>query len=325
MNTNTNNKSWLKYFPITMFSIIMGIAGLAITYQRSGVFLHTPSQIGDIIAIIATILFLIISFIYIVKIILYPLSVINEFKHPVKVNFFASFSISLLLLSIIYKQDFFLLSSILWYVGSGLHLFFTIYTLRFWFNNKIDTNYLTPAWFIPIVGNVVVPIGGISFAPMWVLDFYLSIGLFFWIALFGLVLNRIIFHNKMDEKLIPTLFILIAPPALGFIAYVKMTGELDFLAHFLFSIALFFAIFIAFLYKSFIKIKFSLSWWAFTFPSVAFTLASLLLYSQNRDMIIFFISFIFLIITSILVLIVSYHTIKYIINNKLFIKDNKYT
>jgi tellurite resistance protein len=51
--------------------------------------------------------------------------------------------------------------------------------------------------------------------------------------LFAIILNRIIFHNQFAPKFMPTLFILIAPPAIGFISYIKLTGSLDFFAQIL--------------------------------------------------------------------------------------------
>ena len=42
------------------------------------------------------------------------------------------------------------------------------------------------------------------------------------IILFSIILNRIIFHNPFAAKFMPTMFILIAPPAIGFISYIKL-------------------------------------------------------------------------------------------------------
>ncbi len=112
--------------------------------------------------------------------------------------------------------------------GAVLHFFFTFYTIKFWINNNLDIQHSNPAWFIPIVGNLIVPISGKGFMPDSILYFYFSVGIFFWIILFAIILNRIIFHKQFAPKFMPTLFILIAPPAIGFIAYIKLTSNLDF-------------------------------------------------------------------------------------------------
>jgi tellurite resistance protein len=134
-----------------------------------------------------------------------------------------------------------------------------------------------PAWFIPIVGNLIVPIGGVGFVDNALLLFYFSIGIFFWIIMLAIILNRIIFHHQFAQKFMPTLFILIAPPSIGLLSYFKLTQSLDMFANILFNLGLFFTLLLLFMYQSFLHIKFFISWWAFTFPLATIALASMLL------------------------------------------------
>lgn len=253
------NHNRIQFFPIMMFAIIMGLSGITITYQKAHEILLLPSIISDILAIFTLGLFCIISVLYIAKMIKYPQAVKKEFEHPIRVNFFASFSISMILLSIVFKELNPLLSAILFYIGMFIHLFLTFHTISFWINHNQEIAHSNPAWFIPIVGNILIPIAGIGLVDHLILMFFFSIGIFFWIVLFAILFNRIIFHNQLAVKFMPTLFILIAPPAVGFISYYKLFGSLDPFALFLFSIALFFTLLIAFMYKSFIGIKFFIS------------------------------------------------------------------
>ena len=279
----TEKESRLKFFPIMMYAVVMGLSGLTITYQKATLWLNFPSIIGEVLMYITTIVFIVVSSVYIRKFSKYKTAVKSEFSHPVRINFFAAVSISMLMLSIIYKENFTFLSAIFWYLGTALHFYLTMHTISFWINQNQQLDHSNPAWFIPIVGNILVPIGGVGFADLGLLMYFFSVGMFFWIVLFAIILNRIIFHNQMSVKFMPTLFILIAPPAVGFIAYFKMFGVIDTFALMLFNLALFFTILVAFMYKNFIKIKFFISWWAFVFPIAAMAISAMLMYNQSKE------------------------------------------
>ena len=132
-----------------------------------------------------------------------------------------------------------------------------------------------------MVGNVLVPIAGVAYAPAEVSWFFFSVGVFFWFALFVLIFNRMIFHGMMPERLVPTLFILIAPPAVSFIAYLRLTGAVDNFAQFLYYLTLFFTVLVFAQWRLFAKLDFYLSWWACSFPVAAVTVATLLMYEKT--------------------------------------------
>lgn len=311
----------LQFFPVMMFAIVMGFAGLSIVLKKFSTVLYFPSIVAYIFSFISLGLFLIILFFYIKKIIVYKEEVKKEFNHPIRVNFFPAVSISLLLISILFRSDIILLSEISFYMGALLHILLTFYTIKFWINNNLEMQHSNPAWFIPIVGNIVVPIAGKGFVSDSILYFFFSIGIFFWIVLFAIILNRIIFHKQFAPKFMPTLFILIAPPALGFIAYIKLTSSLDFFAHMLYSLALFFTILVFVMYKNFINIKFFISWWAFTFPMAAVTLSTVLMYELTHEWFYNLLSYVFLIITSIIVIWVAKETITHMFKKEICIME----
>ena len=299
----------LQFFPIMMFAIVMGLAGLTLVFKKVSEALYLPSVIYTIMMIGTTIIFFIITFMYLKKIMKHKEEVKKEFSHPIRINFFAASSISILILSMVYKNTIDPIAQIFFIIGAVFHIFFTFYTIKFWINNNLEMQHSNPAWFIPIVGNLIVPIAGKGFVDDSILYFYFSIGIFFWIILFSIILNRIIFHNQFAPKFMPTLFILIAPPAIGFISYIKLTGSLDFFAQILFNLGLFFTILVFVMYKNFINIKFFISWWAFTFPMAAITLATVLMYDLTHKFFYGLLAYILMTITSVIIILVARQTI----------------
>ena len=299
----------LQFFPIMMFAIIMGLAGLTLVYKRIHESLSFPTVVVTLMMTITTVLFFVILYFYILKFIKHKEEVKKEFTHPIRINFFAASSISILILSMIYRHDIDLAAQVFFFVGASLHIFFTFYTIKYWINNNLEMQHSNPAWFIPIVGNLIVPIAGKGFIDDSILYFYFSIGIFFWIILFSIILNRIIFHNQFAPKFMPTLFILIAPPAIGFISYIKLTGHLDFFAQILFNLGLFFTILVFVMYKNFINIKFFISWWAFTFPMAAITLATVLMYDLTHKNFYGILAYVLMTITTVIIILVARQTI----------------
>jgi len=75
----------------------------------------------------------------------------------------------------------------------------------------------------------------------------------------------------------PTLFIFIAPPAVGFISWFNLVGGVDAFARVLYFVGLFFTLLLASQIRYFTRLKFFLSWWAYSFPIAAITIATLLM------------------------------------------------
>lgn len=311
----------LQFFPVMMFAIVMGLSGLTLAFRKAHEVLNISVLFEEILSYLTVFIFTIIALTYLIKIFKYVQHVKQEFTHPIRINFFAAISISFILVSMIMQTMNENLAYDLFIIGAVLHAFFTFYTLSFWINKSLEIQHSNPAWFIPIVGNLIVPIGGAGLVDNAVLMYYFSIGIFFWIIMLSIILNRIIFHVQFAQKFIPTLFILIAPPSIGLLSYFKLTHEIDMFAQILFNLGLFFTFLLLFMYKSFLNIKFFISWWAFTFPLASIALASLLMYEQTKVNFYAYISYFFILFLSLVVIIVAYNTIKHILKKEICIME----
>ena len=302
-------KEKLKYFPITSYSIIMGLSGLSIVFNKFYHMQWMPKAFFDILLFFTFGLFLTFSFFYGLKAIKYFEEVKADFNHRIRINFFSAISISILLLSIAFMSYWPFLSMVMWWIGTILHSILMFYTISYWIRHNFEIHFMNPAWFIPVVGNILVPIAGVEYMPKVFSFFYFAAGFFFWIILFAIFLNRAIFHHQLPQKFIPTLFILIAPPAVGFIAYIRIAQSWDSFAIFMLFIAYFFVILLIFLYKSFKKLEFFISWWAFTFPLMAITLASVVAFQISTIIIFKYLAFVLISLAIFTVLFVSWKTI----------------
>lgn len=324
MKTSIKNKLCrIQYFPVSFFSVILGLGGFTIALQKVEELLEMSFQISLFVLCSTAILFIIIALLYGYKMVTYPNDVRAEFLHPVKINFFPTFSISLLLLSISLLHIYPSISELLWIVGSIIHFIFTLLILSIWMQHThFDITHINPSWFIPVVGNILVPVAGHVHASPEISWFFFSVGFIFWIALFTIFFYRVIFHAPLAQKLYPTLFILIAPPAIGFISYVKLTGEADVFARILYYIAFFLATLLVFQARVFVKIKFYLSWWAYSFPTAAITIASILMYHMTGYRFFFFVALCFSICLTILILLLAILTIRAVVRKEICVEES---
>ncbi len=293
----------LQHFPVAFFAMIMGLGGLTIAWMRAEVLFALSFTPSVWLLTLSTLLFLVLAALYTLKAIKFRGAVIAEWGHPVKLNFVPTLSIALILLSIAWLPHSLPYSKLFWLVGSALHLILTLHVITLWMHqSKFEVTHLNPAWFIPVVGNILVPIAGVEHAPLEISWFYFSIGITFWPVLLAIIFNRVVFHGSLPDRLMPTLFILIAPPAVAFLSYVKLTGEVDAFARILYYAALFFTLLLFAQLRWFTRLKFFLSWWAYSFPLAAITLATLAMFRHTNDPIFLRLSGILLAITTVVII-----------------------
>lgn len=312
----------IRYFPIGLFVSVMGFSGATLAVRHAEG-LYDLNHVNSLILLIMTsLLFLLNGGMLIYRLMKHKADVVNDFNHPVKMNFFGAISISLLLLAVAYFEINSDVSFILWLLGALLQISLTLQILtRLIWHHKFKIAQFNPTWLIPIVGNIIVPIAGMSHVHAEINWMFFSIGILFSIIYFALLMNRLFFYPTLPPLLQPTFFILLAPPAIGFVAYLKLAQNLDAFAYILYGIAVFILLLIMVSLKRLISVPFSLSWWAFLFPSGAMTLATVHMYLENG---LAFYKWFFTIQVIVIILLTIYLTIKTVqlaINRTLCLKE----
>lgn len=256
--------SRLEHFPIAFFAAVMGSAGFAIATHRVEQAFGAGAAASTGIAAFAGALFLVLAMIYALKTLRRPAAVLAEWRHPVRLSFFATLSIGLLLLAVTALPHARVAAESLWLVETTLQIGASLAIISAWIGHrKFEPLHLNPAWFIPAVGNIVVPLAGVPLGYVETSWFFFAVGVLLWIVLVTLVFNRLIFHHPLPERLLPTLMILVASPAVAFLAYVRLTGgTLDPFARMLFYSALGMFLLVAVQVQRLASLSFALSWWA---------------------------------------------------------------
>lgn len=266
----------LEHYPVTFFAVGMGMMGLTLAIHAAEAAYGLGSGTSHTVLALSMILFAIIAGFYAAKTLRFPDAVTAEWNHPVRIAFFPAISISLLLLSAALMPDWPAIARLVWMTGALLQGILALAVIGSWIGHRAFlTGHLTPAWFIPAVGNVIVPIAGVRLGWIETSWLFFSGGLIFWIVLLTLVVNRLMFHDPMPSRMVPTLMILVAPPAVGFVAWLQLNGgNVDPFGHFLLSAAYVFAALVATQAGKMRRMPFALSWWALSFPIASLAIAS---------------------------------------------------
>lgn len=272
--TDTAAPDRLEHFPITFFATTMGLGGLALAL-RAG---FGPASSLFLTALAVTILALVaVSALYLLKAIRHPAAVAAEWHHPVRLAFFPTVTISVLVLATAVLPVLPGVARILWIAGMAGQGALTLAVISGWIGTRgFQHGHVSPAWFIPAVGNVIVPVAGVELGWIETSWLFFSAGMVFWIVLLTLVFNRLIFHDPLPGRLQPTMVILIAPPAVAYVAWVRLTGGNDAFGHVLLSLGYVFAALVATQLPRILRLPFALSFWALSFPVAALSVASLL-------------------------------------------------
>ncbi len=260
--------------PLALFSSGMGILGLGLVWHTVESRWGLKPVVSASLTLIGAAVFTILLLAYGYKTLNHRDRVMTELRHPVRINFLPAIAINLILLGILSRPWSALLSNSLWLSGAALQLALTLTIVTVWLNTERPPNSLNPAWFIPAVGNVLVPIAAVPAGFILTGWFFFSIGLFYWIILGTLVFYRLVTGDALESPMRPTLAILMAPPSIAFLAMLTLTPGATAGSLVLYFIALLNFLLLIPQVPGFLKLPFYPSWWAYTFPLAAFTVAT---------------------------------------------------
>ncbi len=321
---DTTRGARLSHFPVTFFATVMGLAGLALAWLRSASVLGTPPGVGRVLFWVALAVYGLVLGAYLVKLVRHRAAVRKELNHPARLAFVPTSTIALLLLATAGQDIAPGIASVLWWIGTVGQLTLTLYVLSAWIGRPtFGMHHVTPAWFIPVVGMIVVPLAGVTFGPIELSWFFFSVGLIFWAALLPMVLSRLFIHDQpVPGQLLPTLAILIAPPAVALLSYLRLTGGgLDTAARILFYTAAFFALMFVTQFGRLYRLPFFLSWWAYAFPFAGLSVATTVMAREIGGGFLTVAAWVLLVVVSALVAVLAVRTVIAIARGRICIPE----
>ncbi|KAJ8773225.1 hypothetical protein K2173_028402 [Erythroxylum novogranatense] len=279
------DKRWpfLLRFPVSSFGMCLGVSSQAIMWKTlatadSTKFLHISLDVNLVLWCISVALIAIIASIYLLKVIFYFEAVRREYYHPIRVNFFFAPLIALLFLALgvppTLTKD---LHRSLWYILMTPILCLELKIYGQWMSGgqRRLSKVANPSNHLSVVGNFVGALLGASMGLKEGPIFFFAVGLSHYTVLFVTLYQRLPTNETLPKELHPVFFLFVAAPSVASMAWARMQGSFDYGSRIAYFIALFLYFSLAVRINFFRGFKFSLAWWAYTFPMTGAAIATI--------------------------------------------------
>ncbi|KAI4334128.1 hypothetical protein L6164_018858 [Bauhinia variegata] len=222
----------------------------------------------------------ILSLIYVLRCFFHFESVKSEFLNHVGVNYLFAPWISWLLL--LESSPFFTPSTIyyqiLWWVFVVPVLVLDVKIYGQWFTKgrRLLSTVANPTSKLSVIGNLVGAQAAAQMGWKEIAMCMFSLGIAHYLVLFVTLYQRLPGDNSLPAMLRPVFFLFIAAPSIASLAWDSISGKFDSASKMLFFLSLFLFMSLVsrpMLFKKAMR-KFSVAWWAYSFPLTALALAS---------------------------------------------------
>lgn len=262
----------LKYLVPGWYATVMGLTGLSLAWHRAAPLMGGGAEaVASVLGALAAAVFAVLALATVLRGQRHPEAWAEDRHHPVRHTLVAALPISLILLATVALAELgpSMPVRLLWWAGALGQLLTTVWVLARWLRpgaaGGLAWASATPTLFLPIVGHVLVPLAGV---PLGYADWsaaQFGIGLMFWPVVLVLIVVRIASHGLWPDRLLPSAFIFIAPPAAVGLSALQLGAPLA-VVWALWGMALFTLLWAGSLAKRIAALPFGLAHWGMSFP-----------------------------------------------------------
>ena len=210
--------------PIRFAPAVMSLFGLALAWRALSDLGGWESGFGRLISIGALLLGL-VTFGSIVLHQFQKGALRETFENPQLRVLPACLTVGLMLLSALLAPHMPRLANAMIWIAALGHFLLLAWLINGWFRGGLALEIISPVWFIPVVGNIVVPVGAIASGEVMLAWFGFSVGIVLWLMLLPIVFFRLIHGKPMPDELESTQMVLVAPPAIGSVSWSLLAGD----------------------------------------------------------------------------------------------------
>lgn len=259
--------SRIEKLPVPILSTMLGAATLSNIFNNMGYY-----AIRHMTMITATLIVLA----HILKLIIYPKTVVKDYKeNTILCSLYAPFAMLLMILGSYYSTYFPVFGKGLWLTGIILHV---LHIIMFTFLNVIrkrDKATFIPSWFVTYNGIMVSGVVGHNMNEPVLLTAIIYYGIIMYFILLPIMLWRLFTHS-INSKVFHLIAIVLAPCSLAVTSYINIIPDPNLvLVGLLYTCVLLSLLFILFKLPKFFSYSFVPSFSGMTFPMAIGCVSSL--------------------------------------------------
>lgn len=207
----------LEHLGLIGFVPVMGLSGLSLAWAQAAARMgEVATGVAQATAVLAGALMLALLAITLWRFVRWPLTRVHDAAHPVRHVFVAAPTVSLILLATcgVALAGPSPAWDALWMAGAAAQALVTTWVVLRWLRTGASRWMgVTPALLIPVVGNVLLPLAGLTLGhPLWSAVQWV-VGALLWPVVLLLTVLRLQRLGPWPARMRASVFILIAPPA----------------------------------------------------------------------------------------------------------------
>jgi len=266
MNTISGKRPVL-HLPAGYFGMVLGIIGMGFAWRYASTIWPVPRLIGDALVILAMVIWALLTLAFLLRLARFPHSVLAEMRHPFASSFVSLFPATTMLVSIGVTPWCRGLAEGLFGFGVAAQLCYAAWQSAGLWRGKHPNEATTPGLYLPTVANNFISAmacGALGFTDVGLV--FLGAGIFSWLSLEPVILQRLRSAGELPAPLRTSLGIQLAPALVACSAWFAVNGgHADVLAKMLFGYGLLQLLFMLRLIPWFLAQPFNASFWSFSF------------------------------------------------------------
>ena len=270
----------VQHLNFAWFAMVMGLCGLSLAWMRAVPHWPGALHVSMGVGVLAGLVFVALIGLKLWRWLHFPEALLEDARHPLRHVFVATLPSSVVLLPTVWvaHHGYSLWADGVWMLGAVGLLLGTVGVIWRWLQPGMTAEHfwrgMTPALFIPVVGNVLPALAGVGLGhPVWAAAQY-GLAAVLWPVMLVLVMVRIGMRGLWPERMLPVTFITIAPPSVLALSGHQLGGS-EVLLHMLWGVAAFFAALSFTVLVRCLRQPFGMSFWGMSFPLAALASLSL--------------------------------------------------